>query len=345
MATNQNQKEEEVDLGSLFVIIGKGFSKLFGFIGSIFKGIYFFIIQILLFVKLHFLKIIIAFFIGAITGLVIEMKKEKVYGADLILQPNFKSSRQLYNNVNFYNELVKQKDTLKLASTFNISKKEAGQLRKFEIESIVSENDIVEKYDELILSIDTTTIKSYSFDKFKKSFTNFDYKVHKVHVESLQNDVFSKLDSEIISSIIDNPYFSRLKIITRENLYRTDSLLRKNLTHIDTLRQVYMKVMLEEAKKNNQGTSIDLGGDKKTTKEIELFQTNRIINKDLKEISEDISEKSEVINVISNFQSVGYEIKSLDRNYIVLLSLISVFIVVLLILIQNLNRYLDTFKK
>ena len=42
MSTNQPQKnnEEEVDLGSLFVIIGRGFSKFFNFIGSIFKGIF-----------------------------------------------------------------------------------------------------------------------------------------------------------------------------------------------------------------------------------------------------------------------------------------------------------------
>ena len=42
MSTNQqkenskNNNEEEVDLGSLFTIIGKGFSKFFNFIGNIF---------------------------------------------------------------------------------------------------------------------------------------------------------------------------------------------------------------------------------------------------------------------------------------------------------------------
>ena len=40
MSTNQNNHEEEVDLGSLFVIIGKGFSKIFNFIGNIFRGIF-----------------------------------------------------------------------------------------------------------------------------------------------------------------------------------------------------------------------------------------------------------------------------------------------------------------
>ena len=47
MSTNQKQQnnEEEVDLGSLFIIIGKGFSKFFNFIGSIFKGIFDFLIE------------------------------------------------------------------------------------------------------------------------------------------------------------------------------------------------------------------------------------------------------------------------------------------------------------
>ena len=39
-----------------------------------------------------------------------------------------------------------------------------------------------------------------------------------------------------------------------------------------------MEVMIEEAKKQTTGTSIDLGGEKRTTKELELFETNRKIN-------------------------------------------------------------------
>ena len=52
MPTNQptsSKKEEEVDLGALLIIIGKGFSKFFNFLGSIFKGIFHFFITILIF--------------------------------------------------------------------------------------------------------------------------------------------------------------------------------------------------------------------------------------------------------------------------------------------------------
>lgn len=345
MAKENQTKEEEVELGSLFILIGKGIAKLFNFIGKIVKGVFHFFILILLFVKNNFAKLAIAFAIGAVTGTFIEFKKVVTYGADLQVQPNFKSSRQLYNNVNYYNDLVKQKDTISLAKTFDISVKEAASLKKFEIFPVKNGNDLLTSYDELILSVDTLTAKSYSFENFKTTFTNYDYKIHNIHVVATKNNVFSKLDRVIISSVVDNQFFNKVKVLTNENLNRTDSLLRENLSQLDTLRKVYMKVLLEESKKQATGTSIDLGGEKKTTKELELFETNRKINSDLKEIAKDRSEKSEVLNVISNFQPIGYEIKGISKNYGVLASVLALTLMVLFLLLRQLNNYLNNYKE
>ncbi len=345
MTKESQSKEEEIELGSLFIIIGKGFSNLFRFIGKVFKEIFHFVIVVLLFVKGHVVKLVIATVIGAVAGIFLEFKKEATYGADLQVQPNFKSSRQLYNNVNYYNDLVKQKDTVSLAKVFNISINEAVTLKKFEIYPIKNGNDLLTSYDDLILSVDTLTAKSYSFVNFKNTFTDFDYKIHNIHVIATKNDVFSKLDEVIISSIVDNNFFNKVKKLTNENLNRTDSLLRQNLTQIDSLRRVYMTVLIEESKKQNSGTNIDLGGTKQPTKELELFETNRIINKDLKDIVEDKSEKSEVLNVISNFQPTGYEIKGIDKNYGFLGAGFALTLMILFLLLRQLNNYLNNYKR
>ncbi|NCT10079.1 MAG: hypothetical protein GW772_08385 [Flavobacteriia bacterium] len=347
MSTNQPQKsnDEEVDLGSLFVIIGRGFSKFFNFFGSIFKGLFHLIILFLIFVKENSVKIGIATLIGLIAGVFLEVTTPKKYASELLIEPNFKSSLQLYNNVNYYNDLVKQKDTLKLQETFNLTKEEAASLKKFTIEPVKNEKDIINAYDDLILSVDTLTIKSYEFVKFKAAFTNFDYKIHKVIVTAEKSDVFDKLDDVIISSVVKNKYFNRLKELTNENLNRTDSVYKENLSQIDSLRKVYMQVMLDEAKKVTSGTNIDLGGDKKTTKEIELFETGRKINIDLREIAKEKSNKYEVINVISNFQPVGYEIKGVTKNYVFQLGGLGAFIMIFFLLLVKLNNFLNHYKK
>ena len=347
MSTNQqkNNNEEEVDLGSLFVIIGRGFKNLFNFIGSIFKGIFNFIITILLFLKSNIIKIGIAALVGFIAGLLLENFSSDKFGSQMLVEPNFKSAMQLYNNVNYYNDLVKQKDTLGLENTFNIDKETAASLKSFIIEPIVNENDIINSYNDFIRDVDTLTVKSYKFEKFKESFTDLDYRVHRIEVVAEKNDVFTKLDEVIISSIVDNKYFNRLKQLTNENLNRTDSLYRQNLSQIDSLRRVYMTVMIAEAKKQSTGTSIDLGGEKRTTKELELFETNRKINYDLKNISEEKSSKYEVINVISNFQPIGYQIKGIVKSYVFKLTLLGMFLMIFALLLLQLNTYLNNYKK
>ena len=344
--SKENQKqEEEIELGSLFVIIGKGFAKLFNFIGSIFKGLFHFFILTLLFLKKNIIKIGVAALLGVALGAYLELDKETRYGADLQVQPNFDSSRQLYNNISFYNDLVKQKDTILLAETFKISNPEAKTLKKFEISPVRNENDIIASYDELILSVDTLTVKSYSFDQFKRMFTDYDYKIHKITVQSTKNNVFSKLDDVIIASITENQYFNKLKELNNENLTRTDAMLRKNLAQADSLHDVYKKVLVEEAKKPTSGTSIDMGTGKKSAKELELFESKSKISEDLKEVSEDIAEKSEVINVISNFQQVGYEIKGIQKNYAFQLAILFAGVIISILLLLKLNTYLNNYNK
>ena len=76
-----------------------------------------------------------------------------------------------------------------------------------------------------------------------------------------------------------------------------------------------MQAILDDAKKESSGTNIDLGSRNKSVKELDLFDTNRKLNNDLTKIAKDKSEKSEVINIISNFQPVGYKITGLKKNY------------------------------
>ena len=345
MSTNHNNNEEEVDLGSLFVIIGKGFAKFFNFIGNIFKGIFHAFILILIFLKDNIVKIGIAAIIGFAIGVFIEVISSDKYESEMLVKPNFKSANQLYNNINYYNDLVKQKDTSGIQNTFKLSKQEAASLKKFTIEPVENENDIINSYNNFILKVDTITVKSYTFDEFKASFTDLDYTLHTIKVISEKNDVFTKLDEVIIGSVVNNKYFKRVKELTNENLNRTDSIYRQNLAQIDSLRKVYMQVMLEEAKKQTTGTSIDLGGEKRTTKELELFESNRKINSDLRNIAFDKSEKYEVINVISNFQPIGSEIKGVTKNKAFQLAVLGALAMIFILILLKINSYLNNYKK
>ncbi len=346
---SKQQENEEVDLGSLFVIIGRGFTKLFNFIGSIFQGVFNFLITFLLFLKSNILKIGIAAVVGGVAGFVVEQRSGTKYIANLYVKPNFGSARQLYNNIQFYDDLVSQYDDLvakkkgsELSKIFDISPEEAKSIKKFSIKPVINENDILTSFDELMQSIDTATVKSYSYAKFKATFTDVDYKVHEISVISSKNDVFQKLSIPIISSIVNNDYYKTLKGNNKKSLLRTDALLKKNLQQADSLHDVYKKVLLEEAKKTSSGTTISLRerNNMTTNRELELFEMSLKLNEELVEVSDDLSEKSEIINIVSNFQPIGHKVKEIQKNKGFQYALIGIVLMIIVLLLIQLNAFL-----
>ena len=345
MSRNQNNNEEEVDLGSLFVIIGKGFKNFFNFIGNIFRGFFHTLILVLIFLRAHIVKFILAALIGGSIGAFLENSEETKYVSNLIVNPNFESTKQLYKNIAYYNNLITQEKLDELASTFDIDTTKASSLKKFDITPVINKNDVINAYDEFITEVDTLTVKSFDFEEFENSFTDFDYLNHNIEVEATQSDVFSDLEKVIVESIEKNDYFRRIKTLTKENLSTRDSILRVNFNEVDSLRSVYMKALLEGAKNSSTGTNIDLGGTNKTAKENELFEIYRRIIYDLNQTYEEIADKSDVINVISNFQSIGSEVKGITKNYIFILAVGAILLTLFLILLLELNTYLANYKK
>ena len=345
MSTKKQNNDEEVDLGSLFTVIGKGFKNFFNFIGNIFKGVFHRLILILLFLKLHILKFSVAVLIGGIVGFFLESNKETKFSSNLIVKPNFESTQLLYENINYYNDLVKQQNTKHLASIFKIDASKAAALRKFEITPLMNSNDIINAYDNFILEVDTLTVKSYDFDNFESSFTDFDYLVHNIEVQATVSDIFSELENTIINSIEKNTFFNKIKNLTKENLNTKDSILKANFIEVDSLRSVYMRAILEGAKNNSNGTNIDLGSKSNITKENDLFEIDRKIIYDLSQTYKDIATKSDVINIISNFKPEGSEIKGITKNLIFIMAVLGFLLTLFIILLFDLNKYLEDYKK
>ena len=89
----------------------------------------------------------------------------------------------------------------------------ASALRKFEITPLINSNDIINAYDKFILEVDTLTVKSYDFDNFEASFTDYDYLVHNIEVEATVSDIFNDKtgltsfsnDANSFANIVTNP--------------------------------------------------------------------------------------------------------------------------------------------
>ena len=343
MSSNQTNNEE-VDLGSLFKIIGQGINSLINAIVNIFKQLFHYFILLLIFFRKHAIMLGIATLIGAGIGLYLDMTKPEVYSSTMIVQPNFKSTQQLYNNIHFYHELVKQKDSVELGAVLGISPLEASKLKGFFIDPIRNENEKLELFDDFIESVDTTTVKNIDIKEFKRNFTIFDYKYHKIKVRSELNTIYAKISDPIINSIVNNNYFKNQKQINDENLLVNEQLLKRSLIEIDTLRRIYNEVLIKEANKIESGTTITLAQGVKKTEEIELFDESLELNEELIENNKEKANTTEILNVVSSFNSVGTKERDLLKKYTILLGGVFFTLMLLVILGRQLNAFLVSYK-
>ncbi|MGA1226368.1 MAG: hypothetical protein ACO3VF_03835 [Tamlana sp.] len=342
----QPQQSEEVDLGQLFKMIGNMFDRFFKFIGSIFRGIYSLLILFMLFIQKHFLKFIIAGVVGLVTGVFIDIKKDPKYVSTMVLEPNFNSVQQLYNNVDFYNALALANDISGLSEAMNISKKEATYLKKFSVESYSDENQKVKLFDDFVRSLDTTTQKTINMKDYLKNFNSLEARFHTVTVVATNNAIAKKIQPLIIKSISKNEYFNLQKNISDININLQDSIYNKQMKEIDSLQALYKKVMLKEAEKPMQGTNISLGED--TNKEIrELSIINKMgeIKSSLVMLNEERANRSSILNVISEFPNKGVKEKGLLKSYKFLAPCFFIGILLTFLGLLSFNTYLNNYKK
>ncbi|GGW38875.1 hypothetical protein [Arenibacter certesii] len=344
--TPRNSSSEEIDLGHLFQLIGNVFKKIFLFIGNVFKGIFHVIILFLLFLQRHFLKFVITGIIGLALGIYLDMTKEPRYLSTMVVEPNFNSVQQLYNNINFYHELAEAQDSLALSEALDISVKEASYIKEFQVESYSDENQKVQLFDKFVRSLDSTTKKAIDMQNFLKNFNSLDARFHTISVIASNSSIAKKLQPSIIGSISRNEYFQLQQNISDQNINLQDSLYKKQLMEVDSLQQLYKRVMVKEAEKPMQGTNINLGqGEGKENKELALITQVERLKENLVLLNEERANKSSILNVISAFPRRGVEVKGVlnSNKFWIPLGFIGIALVVLSLL--ELNSYLKNYKK
>ena len=346
MADNQANNSDEIDLGQLFQLIGRAFQKLFNFIGSIFKGLFHVLILFLLFLQKNFIILALAIVVGAVGGYFLDKNKTPKYISKMVVEPNFNSVQQLYNNIDFYNDLAKAEDSTELAAALNIKVNEAISIKEIFVDSYSDENQKVKLFDDFIRELDTTTIKALDYESYLKNFNSMDARFHQISVISTDNTVAKKLQATIIRSISTNDYFKLQKSINDENLTLQDSIIRNQLVEVDSLQKLYKTVLVKEADKPMQGTNINLAENGESqNKELALVKERELLKNQLVMLNKEKANKSAILNVISDFPNRGVKEKGFWKSYKFVLPLGLLGLIICFLGLIEMNRFLKNYSK
>ena len=339
-------KEEDVDISQLFLIIGKGISHLVNGIIHLFRTVFHWFLTFLLFIRLNLKKMLLAAFILGGLGAVYQYGlKDAQYESSMTVEPNYGSSVQLYKNIEFYLNLIKQDDFERLASTLGITKEEAESISWIEAEPYSNENQAILSFKDFVSELDSNSVKLISYKTFSKEQPIESFKYHIVTITSKDKFIFEKLEKPIINSIINNDYYGKVKSTAYANLISKKVALENSMNELDSLRNLYKKVLLAESSKENSGTNIFMSETGNSTKEVDVFDKYMVMNEELIEVNIKLTSEKEVVNVVSGFNAIGMKVNYWYRNFAVIGFIGGFSLMFLLIGFRKLDRELMAYKK
>ena len=305
----QPQQSEEVDLGQLFKLIGNAFDRFFKFVSSIFNKLFLAFVWMVFFVKKHIIKLVIAGVVGIGLGVLLEKTSDPVYKSYITVKQNYATGEDLYNSINYYNDLVKQQDTSTLSKTIGIKVTEAASILGFDIESIITENQKLKEFDSYLKTLDSTLASKVEYETYLENSKDYTHKYQQLTIQATERNNFKIVFDKIVSNINNNEYFKREQ--EKDTLELTNELLALNeaLEKSKSLQEIYKKVLespLEKKDGTQNSITIKSVEEESKTKEFELYKSDLEIRQRLvenKKKKED--KKQDIIEIISSNQDSG----------------------------------------
>lgn len=344
------QQSEEVDLGQLFKLIGRMFDRFFTFISKIFQAIYGVVLIILTHFKKRFFWYIGVAIFGLVSGYVLDKTADKEYGANMFIETNFRSSRQVYENIKDLHQLASvDKDTIELAKRLNIKPSEAASLNGFYIIPDLDENRIVEMYSEFYGKLDSLSKTETNYEKYKKSLTPYNFDIHMLGVGSKDKFIYKKIEKGFVNYLSHNAYLADMVQVNTENLNRENQALLLQIKKTDSLAKAYLKIRVEESKKKpipGAGTNLYLGGENGTSANL-IVDESKIIEKRLefearrRAVFTNLVDQKNVVNMLSGFPNSGYDIRSWQDKKVIVLPLVLVTLLLLVFFVIHFRNFID----
>jgi hypothetical protein len=313
----QQNNSEEVDLGQFFNLLAQAVKKIVEFIKNVFINIYKVIIILLSHIYKRAKWYGISLFLGLILGYLIDNSSKSIYNAGLMLETNFGSTHQVYENLKYLNQLASiDKDSIELARKLNIPVIDAAKLTGFSINPDIDENDKIKLYSDFKKQLDSASLEDLVYNDYIESLSFYSFTRHQILVSSTDKFIYQKLKANLVDAITRNTYLSSLKGVRKTNLESKLTTLENQDDKIDSLAKEYLNIRIRESEKalsngSTSGTNLFLGNVQQNNllvDEADLITRKLTIEAEKQQTHLQMVTNIDIVNVLSNFPDAGYDI-------------------------------------
>ena len=308
-AKNSNPSEE-VDLGQLFKMIGSAFTRLYKFIGSIFNHLFLAFVWLVFFVKKRIIILSVAGFLGLIAGTALDLSLPPTYKSTLSIKQNYETGENLYESINYYNGLLKDKDYKILGELLGLTETATKEIVGFDIEPIITDNEYLVMFNSYIGDLDSLAASKIEYKEYKNNIREYKHLYQQISIKSKTRPNFKGVFSNIINNIETNAFFVNEQAKDILELQETKQAIEISLAQSDSLQQTYKRVL--ESPKDPQsnaeiGITFEGANESEKTKEFELYINDIELRERIVKIQRELKDKENIIDMISSKQDNGFE--------------------------------------
>jgi hypothetical protein len=325
MASNQptstQNNSDEIDLGQLFQLIGRGFNAIFRWI-----------LRVFLYLKKNMLLLIGLVVVGLAIGYGLNKIISKKYKTEVIVKPQIESKNYLYDVINELKSNIGSRDILFFKS-IGIDNIDFNGLN-IEISRVTevgnSESDL--KYLELLQTFENTDAIA---DIVRAELQNKSSFNHRITFYYKNADFGREFAQKVLNYINTNTYFNGLLEVYRSNANARIDEDQKLLTQVDQIITNYTTGLASKGSSSSNDRIVLDNQEQVNIADIFEYKTGLIRDIETKKL--ELEERTVPVSII-NLGQPQVEQKSFFGKSIVLIPVIFVSVFFILSVLVYLNR-------
>ncbi len=245
---NEAYRDDEIDLRKLFQAIGNGFAN----IGKAFINLIIRIRRVTIKYKLLFLVAIIA---AAILGVTYNKVAKPYYSTSMLLSSEYFNAKLVENSIGKINALCEEDERNGLAKVLGIDLSIAKNIKGFDFEPLVSEQDIVD-VEVLKNKLEELKVKDPDIAKVIDQIQIENKNTFIITVHVYNTDIIGNLQESLVNYFKNNPYIKNRIDINRKNQKVLVEKLEKDIAQLDSLKNLYnLNLKASAGRKDMPGSS------------------------------------------------------------------------------------------
>ena len=296
--TNKRETGDEIDLAQFSRWIGRGLSNagsaIIGGIAGLRNQFYE--------NRIFFLGVIV---VGLVLGaLYSELLKKDYYKSSMVLSCDYLNTKILKNTIEKFNLLASEKSTQGLQEELNLEAPIAKNVQKFEVNSFVSEDDVVEM--EVLreqlnnVAADKKELVEKVIDRLQIENKN----AYEISVYVYDPEIVKPLEKALVEYFRNSSYIQRRIQSNKKNLEARRAKLQSELRKLDSLKAVMFKNYQMLSQKSRGSNNVVVGAEDGLNNPLEVFNADLELYEELQEVERSLflSPDFEIVDGFTSFK-------------------------------------------